>query len=390
MGLPRFFGGMARHGARVEIVVLHEALGGGRARRRIDVLRGDPGRRRPRARFMGALGVAHLDGHALLLVEGKAIAPPVGVRVEAVPHPPQELFGGAHLLRLARHEDPEAHQLPPCAEGLRGIVAHAEARARSPARSVEVANAARAALHVGLEQVHRASEAGVTPGRLVVQALHEGGERAAVEEPAPRAIEQLRHQRLIAGDGAQIEQRRGRRQIVLRERQRLVGVHHLVADGEPRVPQRVEERLHEARRGLAVPRARRDHDAHVGVAPEGHRAAPVAPGRGEAQVLRAPHRRRGRREEGAHEAIQHLPVATPERDAVLSGGQAAREVGAMAHEVVPELATERGRNLDQAVGLGGHVAVGARAEAVVRRRAAVRGFGRGRGASGAALLSLRS
>ena len=60
------------------------------------------------------------------------------------------------LLRLARDEHAHAHEL--------GDVRRSPARPRGPARDVEIAEAARAALHVGLEQIDRAAEAAVPLG----------------------------------------------------------------------------------------------------------------------------------------------------------------------------------------------------------------------------------
>ena len=83
----------ARDDARVSEVVLHEALGGGRA-----LLLG----RRRESGAPVALRVVELERDRLLLVEREAIALPARVRVEAVADAPEELLGARDLLRLAR------------------------------------------------------------------------------------------------------------------------------------------------------------------------------------------------------------------------------------------------------------------------------------------------
>ena len=329
----------ARHRPRVEVVVLHEALGGCRAQ--ILVLTTPTASASGDAlRLRRCFAVAHRERERLLLVERQPIAPPVGVRVEAVSDAPEELLGGGHLARLARDEQAEANQLPPDAERHRGRgdraragrsgcaerrghagrdrFAHAKTRPRSPARAVEITQPARAALHLRLEQVHAPSEARVSRRGLVLEPLDERPQRAPVEEPRVRAIEERSRERLVARDGPQIEERRRGREIVLREREHFVWIDHLVTDGEPGVPERIEERLDELGRNLAALRAGRDDDPDVGVAPEGDRPAAIAPDRREAEIRRPADCRARGGEERAHEPVEHLPVPHPEALSVFS------------------------------------------------------------------------
>ena len=112
---------------------------------------------------------------------------------------------------------------------------------------------------------------------------------------------------------AKVEERRCFRKIVLRVGKHLVGVDHLMAYREAGVPQRIEQCLDEASgRRVALLRARRNDDAHVGVAAQGDRAAPIAPDRGQAKLIGATDGRVRRGEEGAHQPIEHLSVPYPE------------------------------------------------------------------------------
>src|SRR5262249_45975653 len=97
--------------------------------------------------------VAEELGDALLLVVGEPVAAAARVRVKEVPDAPEHLARLEDLRRLAGDEGADAHELVGLAD--------AEARLCGPARDVEVAEAAFAVLHVGLEQVHGAAEAAV-------------------------------------------------------------------------------------------------------------------------------------------------------------------------------------------------------------------------------------
>ena len=117
----------------------------------------------------------------LLLVEGQPVAATARVVVQVVAHRPQEnRTRCADLVRLARDEHAEAHQI---AEAL-----HPPAGARRPEGDVEIAQAARAVLHVGLEQVDRGAEALVALGDLVLESLHEEWQLAVAEDAAERAL----------------------------------------------------------------------------------------------------------------------------------------------------------------------------------------------------------
>ena len=166
----------ARHDTRMEIIVLHEALGRGRA--------------------IGRVAIAHLRCDELLLFEGEAVASSARVRVQPIANAPQKLFGRTELARFARHQHPEPHELSPRALRSRArfverrlALTDAKARLHRPPRPVEITKPARAALHVGLEQVDRTTEPRMARRRLFVQALRERRELAFREDPAVRAIE---------------------------------------------------------------------------------------------------------------------------------------------------------------------------------------------------------
>ena len=293
----------ARRVARVQVVVLHEPLG--------------------RERAVGP--VPHRDGERLLLLEAEAIASP-RPGVKAIAHAPEKLLGGRDLLRFATDQHTEAHELAPRAQLRVGVaVGDAVTRARAPARPVEVAQAARAALHVGLEQIHRAAEALVARGRLGVEAVDEAAERFLAEEPLVGARDELPERPFVAGEHAQVEQRRRRREVRLRKRHRVGDVQHLMTDGEGRVPERIEERLRERRRVSSVDPARIDDERDVRVAPQRDRAAPEAANGRERQAAALgrgePCQTRRLGEAGLEARPEKACVRPPEGKPILTGRQ---------------------------------------------------------------------
>ena len=89
------------------------------------------------------------------------------------------------------------------------------------------------------------------------------------------------HEGLVAGEQAQVEQRRGGREVLLRQRHASAALSTWWPTGERRVPQRVEQRLGEGLGAPGVDHARVDDDHDVGVAAERDRPAPEAAHRGQ-------------------------------------------------------------------------------------------------------------
>jgi hypothetical protein len=150
--------------------------------------------------------------------------------------------------------------------------------------------------------------------RLFFEARDERRELALREEPLVRAVDDVARERLVARHNAQVEERRRRRKILLREPDRLARVEHLVADRERRVPERIEQCLGERRRARRGRRARIDKHHDVRVAAQRHRPAPEAPDRGQRQPTRLVDADRRARllEPRGHDAIEEPRVVLPE------------------------------------------------------------------------------
>ena len=150
-----------------------------------------------------------------------------------------------------------------------------EARRRRPAAHAQIAQPARPVLEVGLEQEDRVAEAAVALLLLGAQARDEVLGRRLRDAGAERRQE-LVGQRPVAGQEAGVEQRRRRRQVVGRQRQRLIVGAHRVARRRPWRPTA----------GTGSPRP-----ASARRCPASWRTAPVGPG---PRMARAP-RGRSRR-----------------------------------------------------------------------------------------------
>ncbi len=218
----------------------------------------------------------------LLLVEGEAIAAPPRVRVEQVADAKELLGRREDLGGLARDQRADAHQL------LR--LAHAEAGLGGPAGDVQIAQPPLPVLHVGLEQVHRPTEARVPLGGLVFEAREEARELGVGEEPLLAALAQELREPAIPGDMPPVEEAGRRREIGLRFVDEVVDGDDLVANADPHVPERIEQRVGH-RRGL-VDVAREEADIEVTL--ERDRAPAIAAHPGEGHVVP------GARRYGAH------------------------------------------------------------------------------------------
>src|SRR5262249_52264444 len=134
-----------------------------------------------------------------------------------------------------RYEDAEANQV---AELL-----HAPPRARRPKRDVEIAKPARAVLHVGLEQVDRRPEPLVAIADFAFEPAHETMKLAIAEDAAQGPLIEGFHRAYVAGDGAPIEERGGRREVASGRGERVGDVDDLVSDADAGVPKGVEQCL---------------------------------------------------------------------------------------------------------------------------------------------------
>ena len=250
----------ARDRARAQVERLHQALGGEGA----------------------VVAVAHRHGERLLVLEAEPVGLPGRAEVQAVPQAPEELLGLGDLVGLARDEDAHLDEPTPGtarrARRAARLLADAVARARGPADPVEVAEPSGAALHVRLEQVHRAAEAVAPRGRLGLEPVDERAEvarrRRAPRWRSRRACAGAPRPRRGDGDRAAPSPSRGTSRASGDD---LVGAEDLVADREAGVPQRIEERLDEGSRFLGADDLRVDDEDDIGVAVERDRAATEAP-----------------------------------------------------------------------------------------------------------------
>jgi len=245
----------------MEVIVLHQPLGGARA----------------------VVAVAHGHRQRLLLLEAQAVPLARRAGVEPVAYAPEQLLGRGDLVSLASDQHPQPNQLAPYPQPRLGfgLAADPVARASRPAHPVEIPQRARPAFHVGLEQVERAAESAVTGRGLGLQALDEAAQRLLGEEAIVGATDQVTQEVFVAGQETEIQQLRGRGQIVLRQRYRVGGAEHLVADRERGVPQRIDQGLRERSRLLGAEDLGIDHHHDVGVAPQGDRPPAEAPHRRE-------------------------------------------------------------------------------------------------------------
>ena len=309
----------ARDGARAQVERLHQALGGEGS----------------------VVAVSHRHRQRLLVLEAEAIGLPARAQVQSVAHAPEELLGLGDLVRLARHHDAHLDEAAPGpARGSHaplGLLADAVAGPRRPADAVEVAKPAGAALHVGLEQVHRAAEALVPRGGLGLEPVDERAE-VARRRRGPRSRGRsacgggLRRRRASAGRAAPSRSPGTSRA----SGSDLAGAQDLVADGQPRVPQRIEERLDERARLLRADDLRVDDEDDVGVAVEGDGAAPEAPDGGQRDPARQTRLAQRVLEEELEARVEEPRVRAAESDAVFPALEPRDEARSMSLERVAE------------------------------------------------------
>ena len=257
--------------------------------------------------------------------------------MQPIAHAPEQLLRARDLLRLAPDQDPDLYELAPdVVRDRTRVFADAVTRPRDPSNAVEVAQRSGAVLHVRLEQVHRAAEAIAPRRRLRVDAIDERAEVVLSEDPLVRLVDERSQQVCVAGEQSQIEQRRGRLEVLLREGDDLADAQHLMAHGQTGVPQRVEQGLGEGRGVLRPDGVRVDDEDHVGVAPERDGSpAKAADGR-QGDAARKSRMAFRALEQQTEARVQKARVRPTQRDTVLAGLEPRDEALAMSFERVAQ------------------------------------------------------
>jgi hypothetical protein len=160
----------------------------------------------------------------------------------------------------------------------------------------------------------------VARGGLFFEPGDEARELAFAEEARVGPLLDLVEDGALAGEQPQVEQRGGRRQIGLRELEGLADVDDLMPDGEPSIPERIEERVGQLRSGFAVLRAGTNDQPDVDVRTERDRAAAEGADGGEGDALVHAGRRDGRRVEHLEQAGERRRSSSAEANAVLPRG----------------------------------------------------------------------
>ena len=230
-------------------------------------------RRTLRARGFHAEAV----GHGGLQVEHQAVLAPPGDQVQPRADQPQHAFVLVQLAHLEGRDQPLRRQLGPAAAQPGG--------ARHPDHHLQVAQAARAFLAVGLERVGRVLVLDVALAHLQLLGAQEGARVDRCVGRLAEAGEQLAR----AAQEARFEQRRLHRHVALRLLDAFVDAAHRRADFHPDVPAGVHEGLDRRaqrvgrRPGVAGGRSRRielrpgrQQHQHIDVRVGEELAAPVA------------------------------------------------------------------------------------------------------------------
>ena len=185
-------------------------------------------------RLAGPVGVAHPAGDLALIVEGQAILGAAGDQMEVAAHRPQEALGPPELVELGRREEIDLDQIRDFPH-LIGIFADPEER-------VEIAKAAFAFLHVGLDDVAAVAHPAVT-GVPLLELLGDEFLRLAGDDLLPEARLDLVEQGLVAPQPARLQQGGSDRMVARRERDQFVDRPGRRAELQPQVPQEIKDRL---------------------------------------------------------------------------------------------------------------------------------------------------
>jgi hypothetical protein len=287
-----------------------------------------------------------------LLFEGETVGASCCVAVETVADPPDELLGGGDGDGLPSYQDSEAYEFVPY--GLARVFADSKPSAGRPTGAVEIADPAGGVFDIRFEQVDRATETPVSSLGLLVEAFDEASELSFGKNAGPCALEDLFEERRIARQETEVQERCGGGEVGGGEVEGVRGVHDLVTDGEGAVPEGVEEGFREAFSGVTrFSSPGRDEDTHVGVASECHGATSEASDGDEGDASRdLACFGEGLGEHGLHDVLEEHGLEASQGDAIDPFGEALKEVGAMAFDLVAE-ACLRGRRRLLFDGLGG-------------------------------------
>jgi hypothetical protein len=238
-----------RDHARMAIILAHHALTGGASR-----------------------PVAHALRHELLLFEAEAVRTTARVIMEHVAHAHQKRARVLELLVFPRQEHADIDQ--------RLEALYAPARERGPLDHVEIARPPLAIFDVRLEQVNGVTEPEPALVRLVLEHGEEVSDLRGSEDGAEglglKFVTGLR----VADDVPPVEQRRGRGHVRASQVDGLAGGDDLMTDLEPRVPERVEQRLRD-RSGFF---RRLTEQAHIEIGAKPEAAATVTADRRERET----------------------------------------------------------------------------------------------------------
>jgi hypothetical protein len=227
-----------------EEIVLHEALDAARA---------------------AMVRVAHAPPDFALHVEGEPVFGPPRDVVQMAAHAREELLALVELGRLVGREDALQHEI--------GHLVDAVNVFADPEQRVQIAQAAFAVLHVGLEHVARVARALVALAALVELGLDEVGGRR-LGDLGEKALLELEEQLVVAPQIAALEQGRADRVVLAREAQALFDRARGMPHFQPQVPQEIEhelDQLLDARAGFVGP-----HEQQIDVRLRGKLGTPVA------------------------------------------------------------------------------------------------------------------
>ncbi len=219
-------------------------------------------------RLAGAIGIAHPRRDLALEIEGQPVLGAAGNRVKVAAYRPQPVFGTQELGQLALGQQARLHEI--------GKAPHPVDIFADPEERVKIAQAALALLHIGFDDIARIAHAFVPRialGELVGDKLARGERENLADEAFRRFVVNL----AVAPDEARFQQGGADGEIVLGEAHRLIDAARRLADLEPQIPQRIEDRLDHLF-GPCGALARRD-ESQIDVAIGRHFAAPIAANR---------------------------------------------------------------------------------------------------------------
>ena len=229
----------------------------------------------------GMAGIAEPDRDLALHVERQPLFGAAGEEMQVAAHRPQEIGAAAEGAVFLRVEHAALQQFV----GL----AHAVDVFRDPEQRVQVAQAALAVLHVGLDQIARLAAAAMP---LLALGEFRGDEfgRGALHHVLVEARDQFVVERLVAGQEPRLEDGGADRHVAARLPDRFIDRAGGVADLQPHVPQAIENGFGDllAPGGLLVGQ----DEQQIDVGFRRHQAAAIAAGRDHRHALGARRHRR--------------------------------------------------------------------------------------------------